>query len=103
MSDIDMNSYDSEYYSKKKTAFTTNKKIKSFNPFIPNSINKTITKFNNMDISIIAEDDKEYVTITSNSMEELLSKVQAYSYELASERVMTDAERMLGSHIDFKG
>ena len=50
-----------------------------------------------------AEDDKEYVTITSNSMEELLSKVQAYSYELASERVMTDAERMLGSHIDFKG
>ena len=58
-----MNSYDSEYYSKKKTAFTTNKKIKSFNPFIPNSINKTITKFNNMDISIIAEDDKEYSKI----------------------------------------
>jgi len=49
------------------------------------------------------EDDKEYVTITSNSLEDLLSKVQAYSYELASERVMTDAERMLGSHIDFKG
>ena len=47
--------------------------------------------------------EKEYVTIETDSMDELLSKVQGYSYENASHRVMTDSERMLGGHVDFKG
>ena len=46
---------------------------------------------------------KEYVTIGSDSMEELLSKVQAYSFDNASSHVMTDEERALGSFVDFKG
>jgi hypothetical protein len=39
----------------------------------------------------------------ADSFEELLSKVQSYSYSSVSERVMTDAERMVGTHLDFRG
>ncbi len=46
---------------------------------------------------------KEYVTIEADSMDDLVSKVQSYSYDSASNRVMTEAERMVGSHIDFRG
>ncbi len=48
-------------------------------------------------------DDKEYVTLSSNSLGDLISKVQTYSYNNASARVMTDAERAVGGHIDFRG
>ncbi|MCR4793177.1 MAG: DUF6033 family protein [Lachnospiraceae bacterium] len=47
--------------------------------------------------------EKEYVTISSNSLSSLLNKVQNYSFGNASDRVMTEAEKMIGSHIDFKG
>ena len=47
--------------------------------------------------------DREYVTIESNSLSDLISKVSAYSYQSAEARVMTAEERMIGSHIDFKG
>ena len=50
-----------------------------------------------------SEDDKEYVTIESNSLNDLISKVSAYSYQNAEARVKTEAERMIGSHVDFKG
>ena len=46
---------------------------------------------------------KEYVKIEAESMDDLLSKVQTYSYDSVSNRVMTDAERSVGSHIDFRG
>ncbi len=46
---------------------------------------------------------KEYVTFEAKSMEDLLAKVREYSFSTASGRVMTEAERMLGSHVDFKG
>ncbi|MBR4760896.1 MAG: hypothetical protein IK078_12225 [Lachnospiraceae bacterium] len=46
---------------------------------------------------------KEYVTIEADSMDDLLTKVQNYSYDGAAGRVMTDAERSLGGHIDFRG
>ena len=46
---------------------------------------------------------KEYVTFEAKSMEDLLSKVREYSIRTASDRVMTETERMLGSHVDFKG
>ena len=43
MSDIDMDNYDSEYFSNNNTAFTTNKKIKFFNPYnSSNSLNNKI-------------------------------------------------------------
>jgi len=50
-----------------------------------------------------AVEEKEYVNIEAPSMEELLEKVQNYSYRSASARVMTDEERMIGVHINFKG
>jgi len=48
------------------------------------------------------DDDKEYVTIEAKSMDELLSKVQKYSYSEALNRVFTDSERMVGGHVDFR-
>jgi hypothetical protein len=51
----------------------------------------------------VEADDKEYVTISSNSLNSLINKVQNYSFGNASDRVMTEAEKMVGVHIDFKG
>ena len=48
-------------------------------------------------------DDKEYVTFEADSFDKLLSKVRAYSYDLSASKVMTDAERMLGTQVDYKG
>lgn len=48
-------------------------------------------------------DDREYITFEANSMDELICNVRAYSYQNAVNHAMTDAERMLGSHVDFKG
>lgn len=49
------------------------------------------------------KDDEEYVTFEADSMDELLSKVQTYSYHNASGKVMTQAEQMVGTKIDFRG
>ncbi|SEL28352.1 hypothetical protein SAMN04487770_10870 [Butyrivibrio sp. ob235] len=48
-------------------------------------------------------DNEEYVTFEADSMDELLSKVQTYSYNNASGKVMTQAEQMVGTKIDFRG
>ena len=53
--------------------------------------------------AISGNDDMEYVTIEARSMEELLSKVQSYSYSNASARALTEEERKLGTRLDFKG
>ena len=57
-----------------------------------------------------AEDEKdddiyeeEFDIIEANSLEDLLSKVQVYSYNNASARVIADAERNVGTVVDFKG
>ena len=47
--------------------------------------------------------DKEYVTIEADSIDQLLSKVQSFSYDLSASKVMTDAERMMGTRVDYKG
>lgn len=49
------------------------------------------------------KDDEEYVTFEADSMDELLSKVQTYSYNNASGKVMAQAEQMVGTKIDFRG
>lgn len=51
----------------------------------------------------IIPEEKEYVTISSHTLSDLVRSVQTYSYDSAAGHVMTDAERMVGSHIDFKG
>ena len=38
-----------------------------------------------------------------NSLDDLLSKAQTYSYNNAASRVMTDTERAVGTRVDFKG
>ena len=48
-------------------------------------------------------EDEEYEIIEANSLDDLLSKVQTYSYNSAASRVMTDTEKMVGGRIDFKG
>ncbi|MBO4456986.1 MAG: hypothetical protein J5802_04650 [Butyrivibrio sp.] len=47
--------------------------------------------------------EEEFEIIEANSLEDLLSKVQTYSYNGAVSRVMTDSEKMVGAQIDFKG
>ncbi|MCR4650169.1 MAG: DUF6033 family protein [Lachnospiraceae bacterium] len=48
-------------------------------------------------------DNKEYVTIEASSMEELISMVSSYSYDIASRRVMSGSDTAVGAHIDFRG
>ena len=46
---------------------------------------------------------EEYAMFEADSMDELISKVQTYSYNASSNKVMTDSERTVGTTIDFKG
>lgn len=46
-------------------------------------------------------EDADTVTITANSVEELLKKIDDYIYGFMSDSVQTDAERMLGQSIDY--
>lgn len=48
-------------------------------------------------------ENKEYVTFEADSLEDLLSKVRTYSYDISASNVMTDTERMLGTQVDYKG
>lgn len=48
-------------------------------------------------------DDSDTVTITANSIEELMDKINDYTFAEKSDNAMTDYEKMLGQSIDFKG
>ena len=48
-------------------------------------------------------EEEEFEIIEANSLDDLLSKVQTYSYNNAASRVVTDAERNVGTRVDFKG
>lgn len=48
-------------------------------------------------------DDTETVTITANSIEELMKKIEDYSYAQKSDNVQTSQEKMIGQHVDFRG
>ncbi|MBQ9609433.1 MAG: hypothetical protein IJV15_08335 [Lachnospiraceae bacterium] len=51
----------------------------------------------------IPSEDKEYVKIEANSLDELIGKVQKFAYANSSRSVMTEAERNVGQHFDFRG
>ncbi|MBQ8982498.1 MAG: hypothetical protein IJ079_02825 [Lachnospiraceae bacterium] len=53
------------------------------------------------DIGIDTEDDKEYIEIQADSMEELLAKVQDHAY--TSSGVQAEAEKYTGQNFDFRG
>lgn len=48
-------------------------------------------------------EEEEFEIIEANSLDDLLSKVQTYSYNNAASRVMTETERAVGTRVDFKG
>lgn len=50
-----------------------------------------------------SEEDEETVTISANSIEELLQKISDYNYVERSNSVQTEQEMMLGQSIDFRG
>lgn len=48
-------------------------------------------------------DDEETVTITADSIEELMNKISDYTFAERSDSVQTDTEKMVGQHVDFRG
>lgn len=46
-------------------------------------------------------DDKDYVVIKANSMEELIDKVSAYAYDNSS--ILSEGEKQVGQNFDFRG
>lgn len=49
------------------------------------------------------EEDENTVTVTASSIEELIQKINDVFFEEMSNSVQTDAEKLLGQHIDFRG
>ena len=45
----------------------------------------------------------ETVTITANSIEELMKKIEDYSFAQKSDNVQTAQEKMIGQRVDFRG
>lgn len=52
---------------------------------------------------VTKDSDEETLTITANSIEELMKKIGDYSLSERSNSVQTDYEKMLGQSIDFRG
>ncbi len=50
-----------------------------------------------------AEEDKDSVTVTTSSMDELLRKIDDTIYEAMSDSAQTESEKMIGQHINFWG
>lgn len=55
------------------------------------------------DKSVKEADDKEYIEIRANTMEDLISQVSKYAYDNSAKSVMTDAEKSVGQQFDFRG
>lgn len=48
------------------------------------------------------EDDPDTVTITANSIEELMNKITDYTFAEKSDNTMTDYEKMIGQSVDYR-
>ena len=55
------------------------------------------------DGGIYIDDEAGDVLIQASSVEELLQKISDYEYNLRADSVMTESEKAIGGHIDFKG
>lgn len=64
---------------------------------------KTENSENGKDEETISWDNKEYVKIEANSMDELVNKVSKYAYDNSAKSILTDTEKTLGQNFDFKG
>ena len=47
--------------------------------------------------------DSDLVTVTASSIEELIFKINDLTFSWKSDSVQTDAEKLVGSHIDYRG
>lgn len=50
-----------------------------------------------------ATDSGETVTISADSIEELIQKIKDYQFSARSDEVLTEEETKVGQHIDFRG
>lgn len=64
---------------------------------------KSETEKAGKDNKIDAEDDFDTVTISANSIEELMQKISDYTFAEKSDNIQTESEKMLGKHVDFRG
>ena len=48
------------------------------------------------------EDDTQPITLTANSVEELMDKIGEYTFVERSNEVRTDREKLMGQHVDYK-
>lgn len=51
----------------------------------------------------VKQDEDDTVTISANSVEELMKKVEEYRFEERSNSVLTESEKQVGQSIDFRG
>ena len=63
-----------------------------------------LKNYTDKDDDVISEsENKEYIEIKADSMEELVSRVSKYAYDNSSQSVMTEEEKTVGQNFDFKG
>ena len=48
-------------------------------------------------------DDDDTIMISAGSIEELIKKINDYTFSMKSDNVQTEAELQVGQHIDFRG
>lgn len=48
-------------------------------------------------------EDKEYIELKSDSLEDLVNQVSKFAYDSSSSTVVTESEKQVGQKIDFKG
>lgn len=53
--------------------------------------------------SEIEKDSSDWVTVSANSIEELMTKMEDYAFIERSNNVLSDSEKALGQNIDFRG
>lgn len=51
----------------------------------------------------VDKEEKDYVKIEADSMEDLINQVSKFAYDNSAKSVMTEEEKNVGQHFDFKG
>lgn len=54
------------------------------------------------DSKIDDTDDSDTITISAGSMDELMKKIEEYTFSDRSNSIQTESEKMMGQHVDFK-
>lgn len=63
-----------------------------------------LKNYTDKDDDVISEsENKEYIEIKADSMEELVSRVSKYAYDNSEKLVMTEEEKTVGQNFDFRG